>query len=72
LKLTKLNSNVGRTMAQAISSWPITAEARVRVHASKCGTYGKQSGTVTGFSPISSVFTCQYYSTVTPYSCIVM
>jgi hypothetical protein len=43
----------GRAVAQAVSRRPLTAEARVR----PCGICGGQSGTRTGFSPTSSVFT---------------
>jgi hypothetical protein len=43
----------GRTVAQAVSRRPLTAEARVR----PCGICGGQSGTRTGFSPTYSVFT---------------
>jgi hypothetical protein len=51
-------------MAQIVSRWPITAEARVRAWVIPCGIYDEQSGTRTGFSPSSSVFPCQYHSTV--------
>jgi len=54
---------MGRDMAQAVSRWPLAAEARVRSRVSPCGICGGQSGTGTGF-PSSSVFPCQYYSTV--------
>jgi hypothetical protein len=46
-------------MARAVSSRPPTAEARVRAY----GICGGQSGTGTGFSPSTSVFPCQFYST---------
>jgi hypothetical protein len=51
-------------MAQAVSRRPLTAEARVRAQVSARGIYSGQSGTGTGFSPSSSVFPCQYHSTV--------
>jgi hypothetical protein len=47
-------------MAQAISRRPLTAEARVRVRVKPCGVCGGKSGTEIGFSPSSSVFSCQY------------
>jgi hypothetical protein len=51
-------------MAQAVSRRPVAVEYRVRDLLSPCGTCGGQSGSVTGFSPTSSVFPCQYNSTV--------
>jgi hypothetical protein len=56
----------GRAMAQTVSCWPPTAEARVRSRVSPCGICGGQSGTGTSFSPSSSVFPCQFHSTGAP------
>jgi hypothetical protein len=53
-------------MAQAVSRRPLTVEARVRSRVGPCGICGGQSGTGTGFSPITSVFPCQFYSTGAP------
>jgi hypothetical protein len=53
-------------MAQAVSRRPLTAEARVRSRVGPCGFCGGQSGTGTGFSPSTSVFPCQFYSTGAP------
>jgi hypothetical protein len=58
------NTGLGRAMAQVVSRRSLTAEARVRARVNPCGICGGQSGTGTGFSPITSVFPCQYHSTV--------
>jgi hypothetical protein len=51
-------------MAQAVSRRPLIAEAQIRARVNPCGICGGQSGTGTGFSQSSSVFPCQYHSTV--------
>jgi hypothetical protein len=51
-------------MAQVVSRRPLPTEARVRPWVNPCGICGGQNGTGTGFSPSSSVFRCQYHSTV--------
>jgi hypothetical protein len=38
-------------IAQAVSHWLLTAEARVRNQGSSCGICGEQCGTGTGFPP---------------------
>jgi hypothetical protein len=66
MKVVRLNENVGRAMAQAVSRRPLTSEARVRSRVSPCGIYGGQSGTGTGFPPSTSVFPCQCLFTGAP------
>jgi hypothetical protein len=51
-------------MAQAVSRRPLTVETRIRSWVSARRICGEQNDTGTGFSPSSSVFTCQYDSTV--------
>jgi hypothetical protein len=51
-------------MAQAISRRPPNKEARVRDRVCSCVILGGQSGTGADFSQSSSVFPCQYHSTV--------
>jgi hypothetical protein len=53
-------------MAQAVSRWPFTSEARVRSRVSPCGVCAGQSDTGTGFSSSTSVFPCQFHSTGAP------
>jgi hypothetical protein len=55
---------MGRAMAQAVSRRPLTSEAQVRSRISPCGI----CGTGTGFSPSTSVFLCQFYSTGAPFN----
>jgi hypothetical protein len=51
-------------MAQVVSRRPLTAETVVRAQFNPCWICGGQSGIGTGFSASSSVFPCQYHSTV--------
>jgi hypothetical protein len=53
-------------MAQAISRRALTPETRVPSRIGPCGICGGQSGTGTSFSPITSVFPCQFHSTGAP------
>jgi hypothetical protein len=59
----KVRDKAGRTMAQAVSRRPLTAEARVRSRVSPCGG---QSGAGTGFSPRVLRFSRQFHSTGAP------
>jgi hypothetical protein len=47
-------------VTQAVRHRPLTSEARVRTRVIPCGICGGESGSGTGFSPSSSVFTSQY------------
>jgi hypothetical protein len=51
-------------MDQAVSRQPLMAETRVRTPGDPCEICDRQSGTGTGLFPSSSVFLCQYHSTV--------
>jgi hypothetical protein len=46
-------------MAQAVSRWPLTAEARVRARVNQCGICGGQRGTGQVFSEYFG-FPCKY------------
>jgi hypothetical protein len=67
IMVTTVRPIVGRATVQAVSRRSVTAEARVRSHASPCGICGGQSGTRTGFSPSTSVFFCKFHSTDAHY-----
>jgi hypothetical protein len=45
----------------------LTAQYRVRCHASPCGIYGIRSGSETDFSLSDSVFPCQFHSSSAQY-----
>jgi hypothetical protein len=51
-------------MAQAVSRQPLTMGTRVHTRVSAYAICGAQSGTGSGFSPSSSVFHRQHYSSV--------
>jgi hypothetical protein len=54
-------------MAQVVIRYPLTAEACVHVHVSRCDICGGQSGTRTGFSEFFGLIH-QYHTTRAPYS----
>jgi hypothetical protein len=51
-------------MAQVVSRRPLTAEVWVHASVSSCEICGGQSGTRTSFSLSSSIYPCQYHSTI--------
>lgn len=51
--------NAGSTMSQTMSRWLINVETRVQSRANPCEIYGGRSGTGTGSSPSTEVFTRQ-------------
>jgi len=57
-------------MAQAVICRILFAGARVQNKTRSCGICGGQSGSVTGFSPSTSTFSCQYHPTIAPCSSI--
>jgi hypothetical protein len=60
------NFMLGRAMAQAVSRWPLTAEARVRSQVSPCGICGGQSDPGTDFFLEYFGFPRQLHSTGSP------
>jgi hypothetical protein len=58
-----LNFETDRVIAQTVLCWPLSVKAWVRTRFSPRPICEGQSGIVTGFSPSSSVFPYQYYST---------
>jgi hypothetical protein len=65
-------SKKGRALAEAVTPWPLKAEARVRSLASRYDICGRQPGTGTGFFHSTSIFLCQYHSTNAPYFILVL
>jgi hypothetical protein len=57
--LTVIRIYQGRAMAQAVSRWPLAAEARVRARVNPCEICGGQSGTGQVFSEYFG-FPCKY------------
>ena len=57
-----------RSMAQAVSRRPFTAEARLRSHSFPYETCVVRSGTRTVYFPCTSVFPCQCHFTDATYS----
>ena len=57
----------GRAMAQALNRLAAIAEALVLFPAAPCALCGGQIATGAGFSPSTSVFSSQFYSTNTAY-----
>jgi hypothetical protein len=57
-------------MNQAVSRWPLTAEARVRAPVSPCLIYGGQSGTGQAFLRLLRFPPASHHSTTAPYSSV--
>ena len=58
----------GCVMAQVVGHQPFTTETQFQTQASPCKISGECRGTGTGFSPNTSVFTCEYHSTNVPHT----
>jgi hypothetical protein len=54
--LDELRTFKGSSMAQVVTRWPVTAEARVRPSPSTCRISSRRNGTVTGLSPSFPLF----------------
>jgi len=71
LNTVQVNLNLDgrvRVMVQAVSRRPLTTEARFRSQANNFEFCGGESSTVTGSSPITSLFPFQYHPTSAPKS----
>jgi len=64
--------SVGHTMAQVVSSQPLTMQPWVPFPVSPCGICSGHSGTGTGFSLSTAVFPCQYHWSNTLYSILML
>jgi hypothetical protein len=53
---------VSRSINHAVNRRPLTAKARVHSRAGASEICGEQSGSETGFSPSTAIFTCQFRS----------
>ena len=62
IQLTNPTPYIDRTVAQAVSRWPLPTEAHFRLQARPSEICGGQSGTETGFFLVYSRFPCQYHS----------
>jgi hypothetical protein len=59
----KRNYDMKTLSSEAVTCWPLTADAWVRTRVSPRGICGGQTGNGTGSSPISSAFISQHHST---------
>ena len=65
-KVHRSFDRTSKLKVQAVSCGPLTAEKRVQSQVSSFEFSGGQSGNRTGFSSSTSVFPCQYHSTIAP------
>jgi hypothetical protein len=70
-QLVNYHNVFGRAMAQAVCNRPLTTVAMFGAVVTVRGTCGRQSGTGIGFSSSSSVFSCQYHSTMALHTHII-
>ena len=61
---------LGYSMAHVVSCQPFTTEAQIQSQAGPSWIYSRESDTMRGFPHSTSVFLCQYRSTIAPYSFI--
>ena len=61
---------LGHAKAKGVSRLPHTSEALIHYQENACAISGGRSGTVTGLKSSTSVFPCQYHSTIASNSFI--
>jgi hypothetical protein len=66
--LNMIQVNVEQKAVHAVNRRPLISEARIQSLVTPCEICDGQSGTSIGFTPSTSVSSCQYHSTNAPYS----
>jgi len=61
---------LGHVMAHVVSCQPCKTKFQIQSQAGPFWIYNRKSDTVSGFSPSTSDFPCQYHSAIAPYSFI--